>query len=72
MWDTSCPDWEARIRDGRSLLPDLPLFETEADMGLAFFDELRLPDVRATRGSAMRPANGSATWSALCSAHGTR
>ncbi|MHC2578218.1 phage terminase large subunit-like protein [Bradyrhizobium diazoefficiens] len=45
MWDTSCPDWEARIRDGRSLLPDLPLFETEADMGLAFFDELRLPDV---------------------------
>lgn len=45
MWDTSCPDWEARIREGRSLLPDLPLLEAEADMGLAFFDELRLPDV---------------------------
>jgi phage terminase large subunit-like protein len=45
MWDTSCIDWETRIRDGKSLLPDLPLFEAEADMGLAFFDELRLPDV---------------------------
>ncbi|BAL77043.1 terminase TerL endonuclease subunit [Bradyrhizobium cosmicum] len=45
MWDTSCPDWDTRIREGRSLLPDLPLFEDEADMGLAFFDELRLPDV---------------------------
>ncbi|MBN9600846.1 MAG: terminase large subunit [Afipia sp.] len=45
MWDTSCPDWEDRIRQGRSLMPDLPLFVDEADMGLAFFDELRLPDV---------------------------
>ncbi|PDT58707.1 terminase large subunit [Bradyrhizobium diazoefficiens] len=26
-------------------MPDLPLFASEADMGLAFFDELRLPDV---------------------------
>lgn len=45
MWDTSCPDWEVRIREGRTLLPELPLFAAEADMGLAFFDELRLPDV---------------------------
>jgi phage terminase large subunit-like protein len=45
MWDLSCPDWEDRIRDGRSLIPMLPLIKTEADMGLAFFDELRLPDV---------------------------
>lgn len=44
-WDTSCPDWEDRIREGRSLIPDLPLFASEADMGLAFFDEIRLPDV---------------------------
>lgn len=44
-WDTSCLDWETRIREGRSLMPDLPLFEDEADMGLAFFDEMRLPDV---------------------------
>lgn len=45
MWDTSCPDWEERIRQGRSLLPELPLFANEADMGLAFYDEMRLPDV---------------------------
>lgn len=45
VWDTSCTDWEDRIRSGRSLMPDLPLFEREAEMGLAFFDELRLPDV---------------------------
>jgi phage terminase large subunit-like protein len=48
MWDTSCPDWEDRIRNGHSLLPDLPLFAEEADMGLAFFDEMRLPDVPGT------------------------
>jgi phage terminase large subunit-like protein len=45
MWDTSCPDWEERIRNGRSLMPDLPLFESEARDGLAFYDELKLPDV---------------------------
>ncbi|MBN8987434.1 MAG: terminase large subunit [Rhizobiales bacterium] len=45
MWDLSRTDWQDRIRDGRSLLPDMPLFEAEADMGLAFYDELRLPDV---------------------------
>lgn len=45
MWDLSCPDWEERIREGRSLIPDLPLNESEAAMGLRFFDELQLPDV---------------------------
>lgn len=45
MWDLSCPDWETRIREGRSLLPTMPLIESEAAMGLAFYDEMRLPDV---------------------------
>ena len=45
MWDLSCPDWEDRIREGRSILPDMPLNREEADLGLAMFDELRLPDV---------------------------
>jgi phage terminase large subunit-like protein len=45
MWDLSCEDWGDRLREGRSLIPDLPLNEAEADMGLAIFDELRLPDV---------------------------
>jgi phage terminase large subunit-like protein len=47
-WDTSCVDWETRIRAGKSLMPDLPLFEGEASMGLALFDEIRLPDVPGT------------------------
>jgi phage terminase large subunit-like protein len=45
MWDLSCPDWADRIREGHSLIPDLPLIRSEADMGLQFFDELQLPDV---------------------------
>lgn len=45
MWDLSCVDWEDRIRDGRSLIPDLPLFEEEAELGVEIFDHLRLPDV---------------------------
>jgi phage terminase large subunit-like protein len=45
MWDLSCPDWEDRLREGLSLIPDLPLNQAEANLGLAFFDELRLPDV---------------------------
>jgi phage terminase large subunit-like protein len=45
MWDLSCPDWADRIRAGRSLIPDLPLIEPEARLGLQFFDELQLPDV---------------------------
>ena len=44
MWDLSCPDWETRLLQGRSLIPDLPLIEAEADMALQMFDELQLPD----------------------------
>lgn len=44
-WRLACPDWETRIREGRSLVPSLPLFEDEASMAVAFFDALRLPDV---------------------------
>ena len=45
MWDLSLPDWEERVRTGRSLIPGLPLIWSEADEGLGFFDDLRLPDV---------------------------
>lgn len=44
MWDLSCPDWDARIRERRSLIPDLQLNEVEAAMGLAFYDQMPLPD----------------------------
>lgn len=56
MWDLSCIDWEDRIRQGRSLVPDLPLIESEADMGLKFYDELKLPDVPGT--PKLRTASG--------------
>jgi phage terminase large subunit-like protein len=45
MWDLSCVDWESRIREGRSLIPELPLIQSEAKEGLGFFDDLCLPDV---------------------------
>jgi phage terminase large subunit-like protein len=48
MWDLSCVDWQDRIREGRSLIPELPLLKEEADLGLQFFDELQLPDVPGT------------------------
>src|SRR5262245_13890746 len=47
-WDTSCPDWEERIMDGRSLVPELPLFDAEAARALRCFKRLRLPDVIGT------------------------
>lgn len=45
MWDTSCKDWEARLLSGRSLVPDLPLNQDQADRALRIFKRLRLPDV---------------------------
>ena len=44
-WDTSCRDWQDRIRTGASLLPKLPLVRAEADRAVAIFNMLRLPDV---------------------------
>lgn len=44
-WDFACPDWEARLREGRSLVPGLPLDAAEAARAVAIFDRLRLPDV---------------------------
>lgn len=44
-WDTSVPDWEDRIREGRSLIPDLPLHDGNADKALRIFKRLRVPDL---------------------------
>lgn len=44
-WSTACPDWEARILAGRTLVPDLPLFEAEAARAARIFNRLRIPDV---------------------------
>ncbi|MFT8776271.1 MAG: terminase large subunit [Gluconacetobacter liquefaciens] len=46
MLDLSRPDWEARIRAGQSLLPDVqPLNPALADQAVEIFDMLRIPDV---------------------------
>lgn len=45
MWDTSCQDWKERIQSGSSLCPELPLDTKKADIAVAVFNRLRLPDV---------------------------
>ena len=47
-WSLACPDWEARLREGRPLVPQLPLNKTRADLAVAIFDKLQLPDVPGT------------------------
>src|SRR5580765_1828454 len=47
-WDTCCRDWEQRLLSGRSLVPELPLYEAEAARALRCFGRLRLPDVIGT------------------------
>src|SRR6187402_584233 len=45
-WNLAVPDWQERIREGRSLLPSLPdLDKTEAARAVNIFNKLRLPDV---------------------------
>jgi phage terminase large subunit-like protein len=45
MWNFACPDWVERLKSGRSLVPDLPLDQGEAERAVAIFNKLRLPDV---------------------------
>ncbi|SHI90840.1 terminase large subunit [Wenxinia saemankumensis] len=44
-WSTACPDWEDRLLNGRSMIPDLPLFDPVADKALRLFKRLRVPDM---------------------------
>lgn len=47
-WDLSCSDWEVRLAAGRSLIPNLPLWDEPANQAVAIFDRLRLADVEGT------------------------
>lgn len=47
-WDLSCPDWEQRLRTGRTLVPDLPLDLVAGNRAVAVFDRLKLADVGGT------------------------
>lgn len=44
-WSFACSDWQERLRDGRSLMPDLPLDRELAGRAVSIFNKLRLPDV---------------------------
>ncbi|OWU80719.1 terminase [Phaeobacter sp. 22II1-1F12B] len=47
-WNTAVPDWEERILEGRSLIPDLPLFDAVAEKALRIFKRLKVPDLPGT------------------------
>ncbi|GAA6190882.1 terminase large subunit [Phaeobacter sp. NW0010-22] len=47
-WDTAVLDWEDRILNGLSLIPDLPLFDEVADKALRIFKRLMVPDLPGT------------------------
>lgn len=47
-WNFACPDWEQRLKNGRSLVPDLPLDDAEATRAISIFNKLCLPDVPGT------------------------
>lgn len=44
-WSTAVPDWKERIRERRSLIPDLPLYDAMAEKALRVFKRLRVPDI---------------------------
>lgn len=47
-WDLKCPDWAERLKQGRSLVPSLPLDLVAGNRAVAVFDKLRLADVPGT------------------------
>lgn len=47
-WNTALPDWEDRLLNGRSMIPDLPLFDAVADKALRIFKRLKVPDLIGT------------------------
>lgn len=46
-WSTACPDWEARLIEGRSIIPG-PIFRDQAEQALAIFKQLRVVDLPKT------------------------
>lgn len=61
-WDFSCPDWEVRLREGRSLIPDLPLDMVTAKKAVTIFNKLHLPDVRASDGKQIALLMAAGDW----------
>jgi len=46
--DLSCVDWEKRLRDGQSLIPDVKVNPSLGATAVAVFNKLRLADVEGT------------------------
>ena len=44
-WSTAVPDWVERIMAGKSLVPELPLYDAAAEKALRIFKRLRVPDL---------------------------
>ncbi|MEM1149320.1 MAG: terminase large subunit [Pseudomonadota bacterium] len=44
-WNCAVPDWEDRIRQRRTLIPDLPIFGQVAEKALRIFKRLKVPDL---------------------------
>lgn len=42
-WSTACPDWAARLRAGKSIIPP-PIFPEQADQALEIFKQLKIVD----------------------------
>jgi phage terminase large subunit-like protein len=55
-WRTDCPDWAARLRAGRSIIPP-PIFPNVAEEALSVFKQLRIVDAPGspTFGEACEP-----------------
>jgi len=47
-WRLACPDWAARLKAGRTLVPDLPIDRKAGDRAVAILNKLRLADVPGT------------------------
>lgn len=55
-WQTSCPDWEQRLVEKRSIIPP-PIYADEAEQALAIFRELKVVDLpgKPTFGECSEP-----------------
>lgn len=61
-WNFACPDWEARLRSGTSLIPQLPLDRAMVKRAVTIFNKLHLPDVRSVDGSPIPLLDAAGDW----------
>ena len=47
-WNTALPDWQDRLLNGLSMVPELPLYDAVAEKALRIFKRLKVPDLIGT------------------------